>query len=126
VKSKIGETTFETSFLNRNVRGYMLGLFLCCSVVLCYSNCHFGLITNPHIKENIMKEEVLKVLEMVRPGLQADGGDVELVEVTDDGVVKVRLKGACGSCPMSTMTLKMGIERAMKEQVPGVKEVIGV
>jgi len=73
-----------------------------------------------------MKEEVLKVLEMVRPGLQADGGDVELVEVTEDGIVKVRLTGACGSCPMSTMTLKMGIERAMKAQIPGVKEVVQV
>lgn len=73
-----------------------------------------------------MKEEVLKVLEQVRPALQADGGDVELVEVTGDGVVKVRLKGACGSCPMSTMTLKMGIERAMKEKVPGVREVVQV
>jgi len=73
-----------------------------------------------------MKAEVENVLEMVRPGLQADGGDVELVEVTEDGVVKVRLKGACGSCPMSTMTLKMGIERAVKERVPGVKEVVQV
>ena len=73
-----------------------------------------------------MREEVLRVLEMVRPGLQADGGDVELVDVTADGTVQVRLKGACGSCPMSTMTLKMGIERAMKEQIPGVKEVVGV
>ncbi len=73
-----------------------------------------------------MREEVLKVLEQVRPGLQADGGDVELVEVTEDGVVKVRLKGACGRCPMSTMTLKMGIERAMKAQIPGVTEVVGV
>ena len=73
-----------------------------------------------------MKEEVEKVLEMVRPGLQADGGDVELVEVTDDGIVKVRLKGACGSCPMSTMTLKMGIERAVKEKVPGIIEVVQV
>ncbi len=73
-----------------------------------------------------MKEEVLKVLEMIRPGLQADGGDVELVEVTEDGIVKVRLTGACGSCPMSTMTLKMGIERAMKEKIPGVKEVVQV
>jgi len=73
-----------------------------------------------------MKEEVEKVLEMVRPGLQADGGDVELVEVTDDGIVKVRLKGACGSCPMSTMTLKMGIERAVKEKVPGIVEVVQV
>lgn len=73
-----------------------------------------------------MKEEVLKVLEQIRPNLQADGGDVELVEVTEDGIVKVKLKGACGCCPMSTMTLKMGIERAMKEQIPGVKEVVGV
>jgi len=73
-----------------------------------------------------MREEVLRVLEMVRPGLQADGGDVELVDVTADGTVQVRLKGACGSCPMSTMTLKMGIERAMKDQIPGVKEVVQV
>jgi len=73
-----------------------------------------------------MIEEVRKVLETVRPALQADGGDVELVEVTADGVVKVRLTGACGHCPMSTMTLKMGIERALKEQVPGVKEVVQV
>ncbi len=73
-----------------------------------------------------MIEEVKAVLETVRPALQADGGDVELVEVTEDGVVKVRLKGACGSCPMSTMTLKMGIERAMKEKIPGVKEVVQV
>lgn len=73
-----------------------------------------------------MREEVLRVLEQVRPGLQADGGDVELVDVTADGTVQVRLKGACGSCPMSTMTLKMGIERAMKDQVPGVKEVVQV
>lgn len=73
-----------------------------------------------------MKEEVLKVLEQVRPALQNDGGDVELVEVTEDGIVKVRLKGACGSCPMSTMTLKMGIESAIKAQVPGIKEVVQV
>ncbi|HEY3309588.1 MAG TPA: NifU family protein [Desulfuromonadaceae bacterium] len=73
-----------------------------------------------------MKEEVQRILETVRPNLQADGGDVELVEVTEDGIVKVRLKGACGSCPMSTMTLKMGIERAIKDQIPGIKEVIQV
>jgi Fe-S cluster biogenesis protein NfuA len=73
-----------------------------------------------------MLEEVKKVLEMIRPNLQADGGDVELVEVTDDGVVKVKLVGACGHCPMSTMTLKMGIERTLMDQVPGVKEVIQV
>jgi Fe-S cluster biogenesis protein NfuA len=73
-----------------------------------------------------MLEEVQKVLDMIRPNLQADGGDVELVEVTDDGVVKVKLVGACGHCPMSTMTLKMGIERTLMDQVPGVKEVVSV
>lgn len=73
-----------------------------------------------------MLEEVKKVLDTVRPALQGDGGDVELVEVTEDGVVKVKLVGACGHCPMSTMTLKMGIERTLKEKVPGVKEVISV
>lgn len=73
-----------------------------------------------------MLEDVKKVLDMVRPALQADGGDVELVEVTEDGVVKVRLVGACGHCPMSTMTLKMGIERTLMEKVPGVKEVVSV
>ena len=73
-----------------------------------------------------MFEEVKKALELVRPALQADGGDVELVEVTADGVVKVKLTGACGHCPMSTMTLKMGIERTLKDKVPGVKEVVQV
>jgi Fe-S cluster biogenesis protein NfuA len=70
-----------------------------------------------------MIEQVRKVLESVRPALQADGGDVELVDVTADGVVKVKLVGSCGHCPMSTITLKMGIERALKDQVPGVTEV---
>jgi len=73
-----------------------------------------------------MKEKVQEALNLVRPALQADGGDVELVDVTEDGVVSVKLKGACGSCPMSTMTLKMGIERTLKEKVPGVKEVVQV
>lgn len=73
-----------------------------------------------------MKEQVQEALNLVRPALQADGGDVELVDVTEDGVVSVRLRGACGSCPMSTMTLKMGIERTLKEKVPGVKSVIQV
>jgi len=73
-----------------------------------------------------MKEQVQEVLNMVRPALQADGGDVELVDVTDDGVVSVKLTGACGSCPMSTMTLKMGIEKTLKEKIPGVKEVVQV
>lgn len=71
-----------------------------------------------------MKEEVQKVLDQVRPGLQADGGDVELIDVTEDGIVKVRLQGACGCCPMSTMTLKMGIEKAIKEKIPAIKEVV--
>ncbi|MGA7827662.1 MAG: NifU family protein [Geobacteraceae bacterium] len=73
-----------------------------------------------------MIEEVKKVLEMLRPALQADGGDVEFVELTEDGIVKVRLVGACGHCPMSTVTLKNGIEKTLKEKVPGVKEVVRV
>ncbi len=74
----------------------------------------------------MLKEEVEKALSKVRPMLQADGGDVELVEVTEEGIVKVRLKGACGSCPMATMTLKMGIERYLKKEIPEVKEVQAV
>jgi Fe-S cluster biogenesis protein NfuA len=70
-----------------------------------------------------MKDRVEKVLEAVRPFLQADGGDVELVDISDDGIVRVRLTGACGSCPMSTMTLKMGVERKLKEEIPEVKAV---
>lgn len=70
-----------------------------------------------------MREAVEKALNLVRPALQADGGDVELVDVTETGVVRVKLTGACGSCPMSTMTLKMGVERVLKEQVPGVTSV---
>ena len=70
-----------------------------------------------------MREKVEKALEGIRPALQADGGNVELVDVTEDGVVKVRLTGACGCCPMSTYTLKMGIEQRLKEAVPEVKEV---
>jgi Fe-S cluster biogenesis protein NfuA len=73
-----------------------------------------------------MKEEVQKAINIVRPNLQADGGDVELVDVSADGVVKVKLTGACHGCPMSQMTLKMGIEKIIKQQVPGVKEVISV
>ncbi|OPY81915.1 MAG: Fe/S biogenesis protein NfuA [Smithella sp. PtaU1.Bin162] len=73
-----------------------------------------------------MKEQVQKAIDTVRPGLQADGGDVELVDVTADGVVKVKLTGACQGCPMSQMTLKMGIEKIIKKQVPAVKEVISV
>ena len=73
-----------------------------------------------------MREEVEKVLGMVRPALQADGGDVELVDISEDGVVSVKLKGACGSCPMSTMTLKMGIEKTLRDKIPAVKSVVQV
>ncbi len=70
-----------------------------------------------------MREKVESVLNSVRPSLRADGGDVELIDVKE-GVVTVRLTGACGGCPMAAMTLKSGIERALKERVPGVKEVV--
>lgn len=73
-----------------------------------------------------MKARVEEVLDMIRPALQADGGDVELLDVSEDGVVAVRLTGACSGCPMSTMTLKMGIERNLMEHVPGVSEVVQV
>ena len=73
-----------------------------------------------------MKEEVIAALEIIRPSLQADGGDVELVDVTEDGVVRVRLQGACHGCPMAQMTIKDGIERLLKDQVPGVTEVESV
>jgi Fe-S cluster biogenesis protein NfuA len=69
-----------------------------------------------------MRENVEKALQKIRPALQADGGDIELVDVVD-GVVKVRLTGACGGCPMSQMTLKMGVEKVLKQQVPEVKSV---
>jgi Fe-S cluster biogenesis protein NfuA len=73
-----------------------------------------------------MKERVEEALKQVRPMLQRDGGDIELVSIEENGIVKVRLKGACGSCPMSTMTLKMGVEKYLKEHVPEVKEVVQV
>ncbi len=73
-----------------------------------------------------MKEKVEAALEKIRPMLMADGGNVDLVEVSDDGVVKLKLTGTCGCCPMSQMTLKMGIERLLKEEVPEIKEVIAL
>lgn len=72
-----------------------------------------------------MKEQVKAVLDKLRPLLNMDGGDVKLISV-EDGVVKVQLTGACGGCPFSQMTLKMGIERAIKEEIPEVKEVISL
>ncbi len=74
----------------------------------------------------MLKEKVQSALEKVRPSLQADGGDVQLVEVDENGVVKVKLMGACGGCPMSQMTLKMGIEKVLKQNVPEVKSVESV
>ncbi len=74
-----------------------------------------------------MKEKIEKVIdEQIRPGLQMDGGDIELVDVGDDGVVKVRLTGACGGCPMSQLTMTMGVERILKENIPEVKSVVAV
>jgi len=72
-----------------------------------------------------LRPEVEKVLDSIRPALQADGGDVELIDI-DGGVVKVRLTGACGGCPMATMTLKGGIEAALKERIPAVERVESV
>ncbi|MDA8172082.1 MAG: NifU family protein [Nitrospiraceae bacterium] len=76
--------------------------------------------------EGTLYDKVKVVIDEVRPFLKADGGDAELVEVSGDGIVKLKLLGACGHCPMSIMTLKMGIEKKIKERVPGIKEVVAV
>ncbi|MDR1695954.1 MAG: NifU family protein [Endomicrobium sp.] len=73
-----------------------------------------------------LREKVEQALDTVRPHLQADGGNVELVDVTEDGIVKVKLTGACGSCPMATMTLQYGVTNAIKQAVPEIKEVQSV
>lgn len=73
-----------------------------------------------------MREQVLKALDSIRPFLQADSGDIELIEVTEDGIVKVKLTGACEICPMSIMTLRAGIERSLLRQVPGIRRVESV
>jgi Fe-S cluster biogenesis protein NfuA len=73
-----------------------------------------------------MKEKVQAALDKIRPSLKMDGGDVELIDIGDNGVVKVKLTGACGGCPMSQLTLKMGIERILKKEVPEVKEVVAL
>ena len=72
-----------------------------------------------------MKEKVENALKKIRPSLMADGGNVELIDV-NDGVVKVKLQGACSGCPMSEMTLRMGIERILKQEIPEIKEVISI
>jgi Fe-S cluster biogenesis protein NfuA len=73
-----------------------------------------------------LRGQIEAALDTIRPALQADGGDVEFVDIDSDGVVSVQLVGACGGCPMSQMTLTMGVERALREQVPGVKRVVSV
>ena len=73
-----------------------------------------------------MKAEVEKVIKEIQPNLRADGGDIELVDVTEDGIVKVKLKGACAGCPLSMMTIKFGVERYLKARVPQVKKVVVV
>ncbi len=73
-----------------------------------------------------MREQVEKALEKIRPALQRDGGDVELIDVSDEGIVKVKLTGACQGCPMSSVTLKQGIEKVLKQEIEAVKEVVSV
>jgi len=77
-------------------------------------------------EETTLKEKVEQTLMYIRPSLQADGGDVELVDVSDEGIASVRLTGACKGCPMSQMTLKMGIERMLRQQIPEIKSVEAV
>jgi Fe-S cluster biogenesis protein NfuA len=76
--------------------------------------------------EKTFEEKVAEVIEMVRPALQGHGGDVQLLGVDEDKTVRVRLQGACRGCPGATMTMKMGIERILKERVPDVKQVVAV
>ena len=82
-------------------------------------------ILNAHPKGDTMREKVEEVLNKIRPALKADGGNVELVDVKD-GIVSVKLTGHCAGCPMSTMTLKNGIERVLKEQIADIKQVVSV
>jgi Fe-S cluster biogenesis protein NfuA len=77
-------------------------------------------------ENSVTKEKVLKALERVRPYLQSDGGDIQLVEVTSDNVVKVKLEGACYGCPYSMQTLKAGVEQALIKEVPEIKSVVSV
>jgi len=76
--------------------------------------------------ERTVKKRVEEIINKIRPLIQGDGGDIELVDVDDNGVVQVRLQGACVGCPSAAMTLKMGVERSLKEQVPEVSEVVAV
>jgi Fe-S cluster biogenesis protein NfuA len=80
----------------------------------------------PDGKEQVVEQQVREVIDQIRPSLQADGGDISLVEVTDEGVVKVRLQGACRGCPGAAITLKMGVERILKARLPQVTAVENV
>jgi len=73
-----------------------------------------------------MKTQVEDAIKEIQPHLRADGGDIELIDVDDEGIVKVRLKGACAGCPMSQMTIKLGVERYLKQKIPEVKKVVTV
>lgn len=76
--------------------------------------------------DDTLRREVADVLKQLRPAVQSDGGDIELVDVSDDGLVRVRLLGACIGCPSSSMTLKLGVEQTLKSQIPRVREVVCV
>lgn len=76
--------------------------------------------------DDTFRREVADVLKQLRPAVQSDGGDIELVDVSDDGLVRVRLLGACIGCPSSSMTLKLGVEQTLKSQIPRVREVVCV
>lgn len=78
------------------------------------------------VSDLISSDEIKKALNSIRPFLQADNGDVELVEISEDGIVKVRLLGACEQCPLSVMTLRAGIERALMREIPGIKRIEAV
>jgi Fe-S cluster biogenesis protein NfuA len=92
-----------------------------------HENFHYGIVGNAATfgRMMLMREQVEAVIEMIRPALQSDGGDIVLLDVDEDtGVVEVELVGACGSCPSSTMTLKAGVERIMRDRVEGVTELV--
>lgn len=82
-------------------------------------------ISTPQSDQSV-REKVQSVINLIRPAVQADGGDIELVDVTPDGVVQIRFHGACHGCPSSTMTLQMGIERNLRERVPEITQVVPV
>jgi Fe-S cluster biogenesis protein NfuA len=74
----------------------------------------------------MLRDEVEKLIRDIQPTLRADGGDIELVDVNEEGIVKVRLKGACAGCPMARMTLELGVERYLKSKIPQVRRVVSV